>query len=100
MRTSKIQELGARALVWAPNATEQVSIPATLWGTADDIEIESRVLVDGQPAELCVTFTAEGGYAGGRVRISDLLAAIAQHHPQLVRTACTQPSAVEAGNNS
>lgn len=87
MRRPTHSEMEAQAAVWTPAPQENDTIPATLWGTADDIEVTPRVLREGQEPELCVTFCAEGGYAGGRLRVSDLLDAVLKHHPHLVQQA-------------
>lgn len=93
-----IKEMVNRAQVHAPDVEDAVYIPASLWGSADDIEIQSRVLTEGAPRELCVNFTAEGGYAGGRLRVSDIIEVIAKHHPEVLQQALARASANQADN--
>lgn len=61
-----------------------VGIAATKWGAVDSIEVAFCALQKYKPEELCLVFQAEGGATGGRVRVRDLLLAVAQHHPKLL----------------
>lgn len=80
-------ELGSIATVVTAPPNKNDTIPATIWGTTDDVLIEHRILKEGQAPELCVSFFAEGGYAGARLRVSDLLDMALKHAPELVDNA-------------
>jgi hypothetical protein len=76
-------DLNTEARVETP--TGSVLIPAHLRGYADSVRVETVPSAQGN--ELLVMFRAEAGYTGAALRVTDLLAVLAEHYPEMLATA-------------
>ena len=84
MQTTLSEMLGT-ATVGTP--VGEVEIPATKWGYCEDIAVDLLTLEPNADKALCITFTAETGHTGGRVRVEDLLETLAAHYPEMLHKA-------------